>query len=359
MLMRWFALVSLLSLTYSQQGSGIGINFGQDSNELRSPNDIVRFLQEKNIKKIRLYHSYPETMRAFQGKGIELILSIPNADLKGSGMAWNQAGADWWVQQNVAPYIHNTPIKMVAVGNEVTLVGDGDLVGQTLPAMRNMKIALDKAGYGGVKVSTPLAMDVLSNSWPPSAGTFRDSGFIRPILEFLRSSGSSFMINTYTYFTYKDNPSQINFDYALLKPSAPTVQDYQNGLVYRNLLFQQLDAVIAAMRQHGYWDIPLILSETGWPSRGSNIASAGNAQTYNQNLINLVARGQGTPLRPNANINAYIFALFNENQKGGGDDERNFGLFRPDFSPVYGINFGGNQLRTAEDHGTESAVEFS
>ncbi|KAL2630225.1 hypothetical protein R1flu_014911 [Riccia fluitans] len=55
---------------------GIGINFGQDSDELKSPDEIVDFLLRNNPKKIRLYHTYRETMRAFQGKGIELILSI-------------------------------------------------------------------------------------------------------------------------------------------------------------------------------------------------------------------------------------------------------------------------------------------
>ncbi|KAL2654282.1 hypothetical protein R1flu_022410 [Riccia fluitans] len=347
----------------SQCGGGssgsraIGVDFGQDSNELRSMNDIVGFLLQKNLKKIRLYHSQPETMRAFQGKGIELILSIPNDDLKGSGMAWNQAGADWWVSQNIDPYISNTPITMIAVGNEVTLTGDGSLIGQTLPAMRNMRKALDAKGYTQIKVSTPLAMDILGNSFPPSAGSFKDAGLMKPILEFLGSTKSTFLINSYTYFTYRDNPSQINLDSALLKASAPPVTDFQTGIVYRNLLFQQLDAVISAMKQQGYPDLPFIISETGWPSGGGNAASPGNAQTYNQNLINIVAKGQGTPLRPGSKIEAYIFALFNENLKGGNGIERNFGLFRPDLSPVYDINLGGNGLQTAEDNPRQGRVE--
>ncbi|KAL2649442.1 hypothetical protein R1flu_017570 [Riccia fluitans] len=60
----------------SWTSAGIGINFGQDSDELKSPDEIVDFLLRNNPKKIRLYHTYRETMRAFQGKGIELILSI-------------------------------------------------------------------------------------------------------------------------------------------------------------------------------------------------------------------------------------------------------------------------------------------
>jgi len=86
---------------------------------------------------------------------------------------------------------------------------------------------------------------------------------------------------------------------------------------------------------------------------GAPAASVANAQTYNNYLINRVLSGNtGTPHRPDADMDAYIFALFNENQKGSGPDdvEANFGLFYPNMQKVYQFDFhgGGGPAPTTE-----------
>uniref|UniRef100_A0A0E0D3L6 Glucan endo-1,3-beta-D-glucosidase n=1 Tax=Oryza meridionalis TaxID=40149 RepID=A0A0E0D3L6_9ORYZ len=69
-------------------------------------------------------------------------------------------------------------------------------------------------------------------------------------------------------------------------------------------------------------------------SNGSPLL-ANAARVYNQNLINHVEKG--TPKRPVA-LETYIFTMFDENQKGDAIG-KHFGLFNPDKSPVYSINF--------------------
>ncbi|MBA0564511.1 hypothetical protein Golob_009448 [Gossypium lobatum] len=51
--------------------------------------------------------------------------------------------------------------------------------------------------------------------------------------------------------------------------------------------------------------------------------------------------GSGTPAMPGANLDVYIFSLFNENLKQGPEIERNFGLFDRDMRSVYNLNFPG------------------
>lgn len=101
---------------------------------------------------------------------------------------------------------------------------------------------------------------------------------------------------------------------------------------------QLLDATYSAMHALGYSDVDIVVGETGWPSQGdatSPLANMENAVSYNGNLIKELEAGKGTPLMPNRTFETYLFALFNENQKPNGVAERNWGLFWPNFSPVY------------------------
>lgn len=108
-------------------------------------------------------------------------------------------------------------------------------------------------------------------------------------------------------------------------------------LRYSNQFDALMDAVYSAMKAIGYGDVDIAVGETGWPTvcDGWDACSNGNAQSYNGQLVRHLGEGKGTPLMPNRRFDTYIFALFNENQKPGPIAERNWGLFQPDFTPVY------------------------
>ncbi|EMS47914.1 Glucan endo-1,3-beta-glucosidase 14 [Triticum urartu] len=156
------------------------------------------------------------------------------------------------------------------------------------------RLNMDKA----VKVSSPVALSALANSYPPSAGVFKEElaqSVMKPMLDFLARTGSDLM--------------------------------------------------------------------TGWPSKGDAKevgAGAANAAAYNGNLVRRVlSRNAGTPRRPDADVDVYLFALFNENQKPGPTSERNYGVFYPNQQKVYDVEFvlgagggsvggaGGRAARTA------------
>jgi exo-beta-1,3-glucanase (GH17 family) len=296
---------------------------------LPSASDVVQLYKSNGITGMRIYSPDGDTLQALSGSNIDLILDVGNGQL--AGLAAGASNADSWVQANVQAY-QGLNIKYITVGNEVP--DQGGNTQDILPAMQNVHDALARAGLGGIKVSTAVNSGVTAG-FPPSQGTFSAS-HMPPIAQYLESTGAPLLANVYPYFSYKGDTASIPLDYALFTSPSTVVTDDGNGNQYQNLFDALVDTMYSALESAGAASVGIVVSESGWPSAGDPDAAAGNAQTYNQNLINHV--GQGTPKRPGA-IETYIFAMFNENNKGGEETEKHFGLFNTDQSPAYPISF--------------------
>lgn len=316
----------------------LGINYGMVADNLPSPTQTIRILQSISITKVKIYSTNSSVLRVFGNTGISFIVGIGNEDVAG---LTNSQNASLWVQQHIALYLPNTQISAIAVGNEVFSSNDTILMSNLLPAMRNLHAVLVSMNLDReIAISTPLSLAILATSYPPSAGMFDPAlatSYIKPLLFFLWETGAPFMINAYPYFAYKANPTTVSLPYALFQ-SNPGVIDTKSGLIYYNMLDAQVDAIYAALASMGYLNMEVLVSETGWPSAGDFDeagATVKNAEAYNSNLIQRLISRQGTPLRPEVRLQAYIFALFNENSKPGPKSERNYGLFNPDGTKVY------------------------
>ncbi|XP_002986221.2 glucan endo-1,3-beta-glucosidase 14 [Selaginella moellendorffii] len=318
----------------------IGVNYGRIADNLPAPDAVAQLVKSQNIGMVRIFDADPAAIQAFARQGIPVAITLGNGEI--AGVASSQAAADGWIAGNVMPY--GSIVSVVIVGNEV-IKYNPELNPQLVPAMNNIYTSLVNMGVASrVKVSTAHAMDILdaNAAFPPSAGMFRSDigvSVMQPVLDFLARTGSYLLLNAYPYFAYRDDKGQnLALDYSLLQPGAAGFDDSNSGLHYSNLLDAQLDTVYSAMRKLNHDDVGIVLSESGWPSAGDFGASLDNAATFNRNLIQRVAANAGTPLKPNTPVQAYIFSLFNENQKPG-VTEQNFGVFRPDMSKVYDITF--------------------
>jgi exo-beta-1,3-glucanase (GH17 family) len=326
-------------LLNSEAGT-IGVNYGTLGNNLPSPAQVAQLLLQTSLRSVKIYNTDPAIMQAFANTGIKLIVGVGTESIP--LLASSPAGAQAWVATNVAAYMPATAISAIAVGNEV-LMTQSSFASQLVPAMINVHTALVSLKLDGqVKVGTPHNLQVLQKSFPPSAGTFRTNitNEVKALLAFLSSTGGPIMVNFYPYFAYRDDPKNVSLNYALFQQPDAGVTDPNTGLHYTNMLDAQLDSVYSAMERLGYHNIPILISETGWPSGGDAAELAvgpSNAQIYNRNLMKYITAGAGTPLRPGTSVDAYIFALFNENMKPGLGSERNFGLFNPDKTAVYNL----------------------
>ncbi|TXG61643.1 hypothetical protein EZV62_013006 [Acer yangbiense] len=184
----------------------------------------------------------------------------------------------------------------------------GNYAKNVLPVMQSLQNILDAKGLNAIKVSTVLSGKTLGSSYPPSSGAFtlEASSTLKGVLNFLSQTQSPLLINVYPYLAYASDPVNVRLDYAQFTATEPIVRDGD-------------------------------LSYYGWPSAGNgDFTTPQLAATYNKNFMNRITTNKGTPKRPEAHIQGFIFATFNENQKPAGV-EQNFGLFYPNMEPVYPV----------------------
>ncbi|XP_014498257.1 glucan endo-1,3-beta-glucosidase [Vigna radiata var. radiata] len=326
-----FLLLLLLHLAAAVHG--IGINYGTLGDNLPPPATVANFLKTRTtIDRVKIYDVNPQILQAFANTGIPVTVTAPNGDI---AVLKQIDSARQWVVTHIKPFHPQTKIKYILVGSELLHWGDADMIRGLVPAMRTLHSALLAEGITDIKVTTAHSLGIMRSSIPPSAGRFRP-GFAKrvlgPMLKFLKETRAPFMVNPYPYFGY--NGKNVNF--LLFRPNRG-LYDRNTKLSYTNQFDALMDAVHSAMKDLGYGDVDIAIGETGWPSvcDGWDACSGNNAQTFNAQLVKHLASGKGTPLMPNRTFETYIFALFNENQKPGPIAERNWGLFQPDFTPVY------------------------
>ncbi|XVF77371.1 hypothetical protein PTKIN_Ptkin14bG0037800 [Pterospermum kingtungense] len=320
-------LLLLLSVTALSDAGSIGVNYGRVANNLPTPDKVVELLKSQGLNKVKLYDTDATVLTALANTGITVVVALPNELL--ASAASDQTFADNWVQSNISKYYPATKIEAIAVGNEV-FVDPKNTTKYLVPAMKNVHASLVKFSLDStIKISSPIALTALQNSYPSSAGSFKPDlvePVIKPMLDFLNQTGSYLMENS-------------------------GLVDTGNGLKYYSLFEAQIDAVFAATSALKYGDVKMVVTETGWPSIGDENeigASEANAASYNGNLVRRVLSGNGTPLRPQDPLNVYLFALFNENQKTGPTSERNYGLFYPNEQKVYDIPLTQEQLKRGQ-----------
>ncbi|KAL8158781.1 hypothetical protein V2J09_000318 [Rumex salicifolius] len=337
-------------------GSTIGICYGRNADDLLTPDKVAELVQRHKIKAVRIYDSNIQVIKAFNNTKTELMVGIPNSDLL--PFSQFQSNADTWLKNSILPYYPSTKITYITVGAEAT-EAPNNASALIVPAMQNIFTALKKVGlHKKIKVSTTHSLGVLSRSFPPSAGAFdsKYAYFLKPLLEFLADNQSPFMVDIYPYYAYRDSPSNVSLNYALFDFSSEEV-DPNTGLLYANLFDAQIDALYYALTALNFRTIKIMVTETGWPSKGSTkekAANPDNAQTYNTNLIRHVINDSGTPAKPGEALDVYVFSLFNENRKSGAESERNWGVFYPDGTNVYNLDFTGKGVAVTNSTGNST-----
>uniref|UniRef100_A0A6N2L194 glucan endo-1,3-beta-D-glucosidase n=1 Tax=Salix viminalis TaxID=40686 RepID=A0A6N2L194_SALVM len=332
----------------------VGINMGEDVSNLMSATELVSFLQFQKVTHIKLYDADPDILKALAKTKIRVIISVPNNQLLAIGSSNTTAAS--WIGKNVVAYYPQTLITAIAVGDEVltTVPSSSPLL---MPAIESLYSALVAANlHNQIKISTPHSASIILDPFPPSQSFFNQSwiSVIQPLLQFLSKTGSPLMMNFYPYYVFMQNKGVVPLDNSLFKPLKPSQEmvDPNTLLHYTNVLDAMVDAAYFSMRSMNFTDVVVLVTESGWPSKGDSkepYATIDNADTYNSNLIKHVLDRSGTPLHPEITSSVYLYELFNEDLRSPPVSEANWGLFYANSTPVYLLHVSGSGTFLAND----------
>ncbi|KAJ4823642.1 hypothetical protein Tsubulata_017937 [Turnera subulata] len=342
----WFPVLFVLLVNMVTGVSSIGVNWGTMATHQLPPDNVVQMLTENGFTKVKLFDVDESIMAALIGTDIEVMLAIPNHMLL--EMSSDPDAAISWVESNVTAWYETggVNIRYVAVGNEPFLqTYNGTYLQATLPALKNIQRALDKAGLSHhVKATVPFNADIYNSpeSNPvPSAGDFRPEirDLTLEIIQFLYMNDAPFTVNIYPFLSLYGN-DYFPLDFAFFEGTKKPLRD--GDFVYTNAFDANLDTLVWSLNKAGYSDVQIIIGEVGWPTDGDKHANVQNAWKFNQGLIRHALSGKGTPARK-GNIEFYLFSLIDEDAKtvAPGNFERHWGIFEYDGKPKYTLDLSG------------------
>ncbi|KOM46943.1 hypothetical protein LR48_Vigan07g064700 [Vigna angularis] len=267
-----------------------------------------------------------------------------------SQIAQNRSVAESWLYTHVVPFYPRVKITTISVGNAFPDVHPESL-NDLLPAISNVHVSLRVLGIRKIKVSTSFSfVTALSSPFPPSNAQFQEPPGITlfgPLLQFLQDTDSCFLINLYPYNLYRLNP-EIPLGIALFQEYPFNFRDdFTTGVRYRNLFDVMVDAVVTALAVAGYETIPLVVTETGWPSFsavGNEFdANLGYAGIYLKGLVKHLKSGMGTPLLKDGVREVFVYEMFDKDEGTG----RSWGVLYANGTVKYRVDFSSSSLASS------------
>ncbi|MFS7968717.1 putative glucan endo-1,3-beta-D-glucosidase [Helianthus anomalus] len=344
-------LIIIISTITTASATTIGVTYIPSSTQ-PPPEQVAATLKSLKITAVRLPLPSPSLIQAFFYTNISLFLSIPNNLLH--NISTNRSVASRWLYTYVVPFYPRALITAISVGNNVNASSGDDVIG----AVRNVHQSLTDLGIRKITVSTTFSfVDIMMTSFPPSSAEFEEpvnTRLLTPLLQFLTETNSSFFVNLFPYFVYKLR-AEIPIGFALFENQPYSFRDdVITGVRYRNLFDMMVDAVIAALTVSGHADMPVVVTETGWPSGGLVNEGEGEgdahpvyARMYLNGLVSHLRSGGGTPLRKEGVAQAYVYEVFDTNTSfvnqaaGRLGTGLHWGFMHPNMSMKFKIDFSG------------------
>jgi len=146
-----FALLSFSYLNGAAVAWDVGVNYGTVADNLPPPAKVAEFIKTKTyINKIKIFDGNTDIIRAFANSGIAMTIMVPNEEIPN---VVQLPAAQEWVKTHVTPFLPQTNIIRVLIGNEILQWGPQKAIDNLVAAMRTIYQALLLAGHKNVQVS--------------------------------------------------------------------------------------------------------------------------------------------------------------------------------------------------------------
>ncbi|KAL9316280.1 hypothetical protein ACSQ67_017281 [Phaseolus vulgaris] len=288
----------------------IGVTYSAPTNSSNHSSQAVdrisTGLRQLKARSLRLEDADPSITRSLLYTNTTLFLTIPNYMV--SQIARNRSVAQSWLYTHVVPFYPRVKITTISVGNAFPDVHPESL-NDLLPAISNVHVSLRDLGIRNIK-----------------------------------DTNSSFLINLYPYNLYRLNP-EIPLGIALFQEYPFNFRDdFTTGVRYRNLFDVMVDAVVSALDVAGYETVPLVVTETGWPSfggaRNEFDANLGYAEIYLKGLVKHLKSGMGTQLLKDGVREVFVYEMFDKDEGTG----RSWGVLYANGTAKYRVDFSCSSL---------------
>jgi hypothetical protein len=106
-----FCMIIVLAHCQQQGGQGVetvpgvGVNWGLLATNPIDPNIVVNMIKDNGIKMVKIFDTDPWILGAFSGTDIEVMVGIPNDQLKKLSKSMDEA--EDWVKHNVSKHMHD------------------------------------------------------------------------------------------------------------------------------------------------------------------------------------------------------------------------------------------------------------
>ncbi|XP_073015763.1 glucan endo-1,3-beta-glucosidase 5-like [Primulina eburnea] len=343
-----WSLVFILGLgMISCADAFIGINWGRFSSQTMIPSMVVDLLLQNDLRDVRIFQQSNNVLEAFYNSGIRATTGLSNNVIDNY---LNMSTVQWWIEEKILKFEKVMEFRYVTIGNDpFSMTFSSKIYVNAVQVVKNMQEGFKINNRPHMKATMPHYTDVLTvtNTSKPSEVDFQP--YIKEkmleYVSFLKDHDAPFMLSMFPIHFVNNNSVDLEFAF-VENNSSHYIKDI--NVTYHNAFELLYDSLHWALYKAGAGNVKIVIAAIGWPTDGYPGASVQNAERFFGSFLPYIASGQGTPMRPNENIDVFINSLSDENKirVEAGTFQRHWGIYKFNGEPKFRIDFSGKGKHT-------------